>query len=384
MTDVEVSVLGPPELRVDGRTVVLPGPKQRVLLATLASEAGRVVSAARLVDALWDDDPPRSAEHSIQQHVSVIRKQLEAAGVPDPSTVLVTRPPGYVLVVDRADGAGWDEARATGAGALAGGDPGGAIAAFDRGLGLWRGTAFEGVDGSSVLRAAAVRLEEQRIDVRAARADALLVADRPTEAVADLEALVAVHPAREALWAALMLALYRSGRQADALAAFQSARRALVDGLGIEPGARLRDLESAILEQRPSLDPNAAIAPPAADAADAELLATYLPGDVPELGRVVLPDGQEVVLREGTAVVGRDPSVLVRLVDNRVSRRHASIEVTCDRCVLRDLASSNGTTVNGEPVSEVDLVDGDVIGVGGVHLGFCRTVAQEPPSPPTR
>lgn len=386
MTRVEVSVLGPPELRVDNRAVALSGPKQRVLVARLAIDAGRVVSAPRLVDTLWDDDPPRSAEHSIQQHVSVIRKQLEAAGAPDPASVLATRAPGYVLVVDRSDDHVWDAARADGFRTMDD-DPVAAIAAFDLGLDLWRGAALEGVADSSVLRAAAVRLEEQRTDVRAGRADALLAAGRPADAVADLEPLVAAHPAREGLWAALMLGLYRTGRQADALAAFQTARRALVDGLGIEPGPRLRELESAILEQRPTLDLGSGrMAPPPTRPADPELelLATYLPGDVPEVGRIVLPDGQEVVLREGTWVIGRDASALVRLVDNRVSRRHACVEVVGDRCEVRDLASTNGTTVNGMPVSDAVLDDGDVVGVGGVQLGFRRTTAQGSPSPPTR
>lgn len=381
MTHVEVAVLGPPELRVDGRAVVPPGPKQRVLLATLAAETGRVVSTARLVEALWDDDPPRSAEHSIQQHVSVIRKQLEAAGVADPVAVLATRPPGYVLVVDRSDVQDWDDARSEGASTQVD-DPGAAAEAYSRGLALWRGAAFEGVDGSGVLRAAAVRLEEQRIEARIGRADALLAAGRAPDAVADLEDLVATHPAREGPWASLMLALYRSGRQADALAAFQAARRALVDGLGIEPGPRLRDLESAILEQRHTLDLDRA-APPPPTPGD-ELLATYLPGDVQEVGRIVLPDGQEVVLREGTSTIGRDGSALVRLVDNRVSRLHASVEVSGGRCVVHDLASTNGTTVNGAAVSEAELVDGDVIGVGGVQLRFRRSADQGSSSPPIR
>lgn len=366
---VTVGVLGPVELRVGGHVVNLPGPKQRVVVATLAAEANRVVSARRLVDSSWGDDPPRSAEHAIQQHVSVIRKQLEAAGVTDPTLVLVTRPPGYSLVVDASDAAEWDSARVEWQRAMGSGDWAAAADALDRGLRLWRGSAFEDIEDSAVIRGARVRLDEQRLVALETRAEALLASGHPAEAAAELEPLVATNPLREGLWSKLMLALYRTGRQADALAAYRSARLALVDGLGIEPSAELRELETAILQQRPRLD---RVGPPApAQSADDELFATFLPGG-PELGRVLLPDGQEVALPQGANLIGRDPSALVRLVDNRVSRRHALIEATVDGCSLRDLGSSNGTTVNGEPVTDRVLADGDMIGIGGVSLRFRR------------
>lgn len=367
---VTVDVLGPVELRVNGHVVSLPGPKQRVVVATLAAEANRVVSAQRLVDSSWGDDPPRSAEHAIQQHVSVIRKQLEAAGVTDPTAVLVTRPPGYSLVVDASDAAEWDSARVEWQRAMGSSDWAAAAGALDRGLRLWRGSAFEDIEDSALIRGVRVRLDEQRLVALEARAEALLAAGHPADAVAELEPLVAANPLREGLWSKLMLALYRTGRQADALAAYRSARLALVDGLGIEPSAALRELETAILQQRPRLD---RVAPPApAQFADDQLFATFLPGGGPELGRVLLPDGQEVVLPPGGNLIGRDPSALVRLVDNRVSRRHAMIEATVDGCSLRDLGSSNGTTVNGEPVTDRKLADGDMIGIGDVSLQFRR------------
>jgi hypothetical protein len=162
-----------------------------------------------------------------------------------------------------------------------------------------------------------------------------------------------------------MLALYRSGRQADALAAYRSARATLVDELGIEPGAALRELEQAILEQRPELD--------TADAPSGGLRATFRSGTGPEMGRIDLPDGQAVLVWEGTTLIGRDPAAQVRLVDSRVSRHHAQIEAHGGRFVLQDLGSTNGTTVNGTPATEHELSDGDVIGVGGVELRYHRT-----------
>ena len=168
-----------------------------------------------------------------------------------------------------------------------------------------------------------------------------------------------------------MLALYRSGRQADALAAYQAARAVLIDELGIEPGAELRELEQAILQQSPTLD--LAAQPPAAPVVDVG--ATFRHDPSITLDHIELPDGQLVLLVGDTALIGRDPSALVRLVDNRVSRRHAEIHTAAGRAELRDLGSTNGTLVNGEAVEgQRVLGDGDVISVGGFELRF-RTSA---------
>jgi DNA-binding SARP family transcriptional activator len=372
---IEVAVLGPLELRVDGRPIALHGPKRRIVLATLAADPERVVSAERLVAALWGDDPPRSAEHSVQQHISVLRKELQAAGVANPAAVVVTRPPGYLLVVDGSDITEWQESRSAGLQALDGADALMGIDHLDRALSLWRGSALEDVDDADVLVPVKVQLDEQRIAAQEARAQALLIAGRPSDAVADLAPLLSAHPLREGLWSKLMVALYRSGRQADALAAFQSAREALVEGLGIEPSAALRELEAAILQQRPELDADPLVTAPSPAPGD-ELFVTFLPERAVEVGRVVFPDGQEVLLSPGVSTIGRDPASLVHLVDNRVSRVHASIEATDAACVVRDLCSSNGTTVNGVPVTEHTLADGDVIGIGGVTLVFKTPAAR--------
>jgi len=155
-----------------------------------------------------------------------------------------------------------------------------------------------------------------------------------------------------------MLALYRSGRQADALNAYQSCRRVLVDELGIEPSKELRDLEQAILEQRSTLQPD-----PAAHVS--ALYATFRAETRRADARITLPDGQTILLPAGVALIGREPAALVRLVDSRVSRRHAEIETIDGVSTLRDLGSTNGTTVNGAAVVEHVLRDDDAIGVGG-------------------
>lgn len=366
MARVELAVLGPLELRLGGTAVPIVGPKQRVVLAVLAANANRAVSTGSLVEALWGEEAPARAEHTLQQHVSAIRKQIAEVGAVDASTtILVTQRPGYVLRVDRVDVEDWDAASSEGFRALGEARWAGAVTAFDAALALWRGEPFEDVHDGGWVRAAAVRLGEQRLGVHEARIEALLAAGRASDVVPELEQLVARHPMRERLWGQLMLALYRCGRQADALAAYRSAREILVEALGLEPGAELQDLEAAILQQSPRLD-----ARPSRTAED--LFATFQAGSRPEWGCIVLPDGQAVVLPPGRSLIGRDPSALVRLVDNRVSRSHASIVAGDDGCTLRDLGSSNGTTVNGEPTTERILADGDVIGIGGVALVFRR------------
>lgn len=364
MARVEVAVLGPLEVRVDGAPLGISGPKQRAVIAVLAASANRTVSTSALASALWGDAAPDGAEHTLQQHVSAIRKQLEAAGVEQPAaSVLITQRPGYVLRVERVDVDEWDRASLAGQEALSGRLWSAAIASFDEGLALWRGDAFEDVTDARSLQAAAVRLEEQRLNVHEARCTSMLAEGREREVVEALERLVDRHPLRERFWEQLMLALYRCGRQADALAAYATARAVLVEGLGLEPSAGLRELEAAILQQSPSLDRSP-------EGIGPDLLATFQAGSRPECGRIVLPDSQVVLLPAGVSTIGRDPGAFVRLVDNRVSRSHASIEATESGCTLRDLGSSNGTTVNGEPGDEWRLADGDVIGIGGVALVF--------------
>ncbi|HEX5096859.1 MAG TPA: BTAD domain-containing putative transcriptional regulator [Acidimicrobiia bacterium] len=370
MHPVEVGVLGPLELRVAGRTVAITGPRQRSLVAMLALHANRVVPVDGLVEAVWGDTPPDGADHTLQQHVSAVRKALAPDGRASAATSqLSTQSPGYVLAVAALDAEAFERSAATGFDAAANEQWAAAVAAFDGALACWRGAALADTRETPKLRAAAVRLDEQRLGVIERRFDALLAAGQARAVVAELEHVVAEHPLREAFRAQLMLALYRSGRQADALAAYRAARDVLIDELGIEPGQALRSLEQAILEQRADLD----VAP--AVPADREIYATWRADLHASGGHVRLPDGQSVMLAEGVTLIGRDNDAQVRLVDNRVSRHHAQIESMLGRAVLRDLVSTNGTAVNGEPIEERVLADGDVISVGGVELRFHRAPA---------
>jgi YVTN family beta-propeller protein len=242
-------ILGPFEV-VDGdRPLVLGGPKLRSLLAMLLLHRGEVVSTDRLIDALWGEGASGTAAKTVQVYVSNLRKALGDG-------VLVTRGHGYVLQTEagQVDLDRFEQLAAEGRGALEAGDPQGAARRLREGLALWRGPPLADLAYESFAQAAIGWLEEERLGALEDRIDADLALGRHAALVGELEALVAEDPLRERLHGQLMLALYRSGRQADALERYQRARRRLIDELGIEPGPALKQLERAILAQDPELE----------------------------------------------------------------------------------------------------------------------------------
>jgi DNA-binding SARP family transcriptional activator/class 3 adenylate cyclase len=232
---MEFRLLGPLEVASGGELVDLGGAKQRALLAMLLLDANSVVSTDRLIDALWEDHPPETAQKALQVHVSGLRKVLGKDRV-------VTREPGYLLRVDgdELDLARFQRLQQQGKPAEA--------------LALWRGEPLSDFSMSRFAQSAIARLEDTRLACLEERIEQDLRAGRHPELTGELEELVQEYPLRERLRALSMLALYRSGRQAEALAAYQDARRALVEELGIEPGKPLRDLHQAVLKQDPALD----------------------------------------------------------------------------------------------------------------------------------
>ena len=247
---MEFRLLGPVEALRDGRSVALGGAKPRALLALLLLHANEVVSRDRLIDALWPDRAPGTAAHSLDVQVSRLRKAFE------PEALLLTRSGGYVLEVDgeQIDAHRFERLLEKGRKANAAGDPSGALGALEAALALWRGRALSDLAYEPFAHAEIERLEELRLFALEERIDAELALVRHDTAVSELEALVAKHPQRERLRVQLMLALYRSGRQEEALRVYVETRKRLVDELGLEPGQRLRDLEQAILRQDPALD----------------------------------------------------------------------------------------------------------------------------------
>ncbi|MBA3906046.1 MAG: AfsR/SARP family transcriptional regulator, partial [Pseudonocardiales bacterium] len=254
---IEFRLLGQVEVWRDGTRVELGGRKQRAVLAALLVRAGRVVSQDQLIDDLWPADPPARAAATVQVFVSNLRRALE----PDrprgaPARLLVTSAPGYVLRADAGaiDAHEFVRLAAEGHAALDDDDGQRAAQLLSEAAGLWRGAALADVADAPFAQAEASRLEEQRRSCAEDLVEAELSLGRHTAVVAVLEQQVAEHPLRERPRAQLMLALYRSGRQADALAVYRDGTRILRDELGIEPGASLKALHQAVLSQDPELE----------------------------------------------------------------------------------------------------------------------------------
>jgi len=250
-------VLGPLEVTAGGQPLGLAGARTRAVLALLLVHANQVVSSDRLIEELWPGQLADKATDSLQVRLSELRKALRSAGEADR---LVTRPPGYLLRVapGELDALRFEQLATEGGVALAADDAATAAQCLDQALGLWRGSALAGFDTVPSARAEAGRLEEQRLATLESRAEALLACGRHRDLIAELETLTAAHPLRERFWYQRMLALYRAGRQADALRAYRELRDILVGELAIEPGPELRELHARILRQDPALEGPAA------------------------------------------------------------------------------------------------------------------------------
>jgi DNA-binding SARP family transcriptional activator len=245
---MDVRLLGPLEVRHELGSIQLGTPRSRALLARLLLDANRTVAVDRLVDDLWGDDLPTSAVKMVHIHVSQLRKRL-------PGGTLTTSPPGYLMRIEpeAIDVVRFDRLRAQGRAALASGSPAEAAARLRDALALWRGPALAEFDAPFAALEAA-RLEALRLGCIEDRIDADLALGLHSDVACELETLVARHPLRERLRGQLMLALYRSGRQADALARYRRLRLMLADELGIRPTPVLRDLERRMLVQDPALE----------------------------------------------------------------------------------------------------------------------------------
>ena len=256
--ELRVSLLGALAATVDGEELTLGPPRQRAVLAVLALRANHVVSRSELIDAVWGEDPPASADNGIHTYVAGLRRLFEPGRVPRaPSAVLLSTDAGYLLrLPSSSSDAGVFRAHLDEAGRLRA-TPAEAITAFDAALGLWRGVALDGVPGpfAAVERA---RLAEMRLTAVEQRAALMLTVGREAEVAAELTTLVSAHPLRERLHGLLMSALFRGGRQAEALAVYTDLRRLLIEELGIEPGPELRHLHEQVLIGRHDPQPEPA------------------------------------------------------------------------------------------------------------------------------
>ena len=249
------AVLGPVEVRRDGRPLALAGLRQRALVAFLVLHAGELVSSDRLIAALFGDDASSGAPNALQQAVSRLRRTLGEDGSPD-QTVLVTRPPGYLLDIApaRVDLKRFEALAAEARRTLDAGDTSTAADQLRDALALWRGPPLADLTELEFAQGEIRRLEELRLGAVMDRIDAESALGRGSDVVAELEGLVAANPYQERLRERLMLALYRSGRQADALQAFRDGRELLRDELGLEPSRTMQELERAILVHDAALD----------------------------------------------------------------------------------------------------------------------------------
>ena len=254
---VEFGILGPVRVVHDGTLPALGGTRERAVLALLLLSRNQVVSADRLIDDLWDGRPPDGASKALQVYVSRLRKALGQASL---DGRLLTQSPGYLIRVGpgELDADRFDTLVSRAREEAATGDHHRAAATLRAALALWRGPALADIAAAPFAGSEAVRLEEARLAALEERIDADLACGHHAEVIAELDALTRTHPVRERLWAGLMTALYRTGRQAEALRTYQRLRRVLGDDLGIEPSPTLARLETAILRQDPALDWHAA------------------------------------------------------------------------------------------------------------------------------
>ena len=336
---VEFRILGPLEVVEEGRPLTLGGPRQRALLAILLTRANEVVSNDRLIDELWGARPPGTGTNALQYHVSQLRKTLS------PSDAIITRGPGYLIrvapheldllrfeqLVDEARRAPADQAARL----------------LHDALSLWRGPALADLASEPFAQAEILRLEELRLAALELRIETDLALGRHRELVGELEVLVHEHPLRDRPRAQLMLALYRSGRQAEALDLYREGRRLLVDELGIEPGLELQELEKAILRHDPELNsPD-----PAATAPAHRRAIVVVAGDADEL---------DELLSIAEPLARRPPRelILTRLLGERNDVATATAELAETRSALADrgVASRVAAYTSTEPGSDAALL----------------------------
>ncbi|WP_424217662.1 AfsR/SARP family transcriptional regulator (plasmid) [Streptomyces sp. BI20] len=252
---MEIGILGPLQVFDQHIEIEIPGEKLRAIVATLALSPGITVSSFDLLDELWGEQPPRSAMNSLQGHIARLRRVLvRQSGKEETRDVIRTTGSGYVLTLppENVDasrfGTAVERARREGPR-----EPAAALTHLTRALAAWRGPALLDTGHGMICRTAAARLEETRLLARELAVDARLALGRHAETVSELEHLLARHPLRERLCEQLMIALYRSGRQADAISTFHRVRHRLSAELGLEPGPALRDTLAEILRQEESL-----------------------------------------------------------------------------------------------------------------------------------
>ncbi|MEU5261516.1 BTAD domain-containing putative transcriptional regulator [Amycolatopsis sp. NPDC021455] len=330
-------VLGPFELRVRDRVLDLGGFRIRTLLALLTANAGRVTSVGTLVDALWEAEAPRDAHRTVRSYVSRLRHSLVPA-----AELITTHPAGYLLQPppDAVDAARFERLVAAGRRALAT-EPSTAAEQLTAALGVWRGDAYAEFHDVPQLRAEATRLHELRLGAVEGRVDAELATGAGTVLVEELTELTRRHPGHERLWGQLMIALYRAGRQADALDTFARARTVLVERFGLDPSPRLVEVHRRVLANDSRLDAPAAPAAVTVRAEPARPVRSDLPGDIADfagrraeldrlLGSGLDAPGLALVIEALDGMAGVGKTTLAVHAAHRLAERYPDAQLFID------------------------------------------------------
>ena len=376
---IGVGLLGPLEVHGLDRDLKV-SPKERALLIALALRPNKVVGVSELIDILWDEDPPVTAHKTLQTYVSGLRRQL-------PPEVLLTVPNGYRLGIesDMVDAYRFESMlRVAEAKEMKEDDARGASDLLDEGLALWRGRAMLDSRGLRAIDSAAQRFEELRRGAVENRGRLWLMAGLHQDYVAEFELAVSEEPFREQRWAQLMIALYRSGRQTDALRTFQRLSAMLNEELGIDPSAELIKLDQDILRQNPDLDLFDVVPSGRAKhtprVVDLTRTLGVQPGDGPMRGLLRREDGTRVPLGPHGLRIGRSDESDLVLSDPKVSRNHTSILLVETGFAIADHHSTNGTFVDGARVQgSQQLGDGNVVTIGDSIFVFDEISVGEGP-----
>ncbi|MEV6427677.1 BTAD domain-containing putative transcriptional regulator [Nocardia sp. NPDC051463] len=370
----QFGVLGAVELRIDGVAQNVGGPKQRAVLAYLVLNANRHVSVEALAQAVWEGNPPPDVRMSLHAIVSNLRKPMRDAGL-DTRPLLADVGVGYRVAAaeDAVDVHRFHALRGSGRQALATGSFAAASEFMTAALGQWRGPVLADLRGLGFADTYAAALDDERIGVIEARAEADIAQGHADTVVCGLTLLVDSYPLREPLWERLITALYLSGRQSDALEALRQLRARLAEEVGIEPGRTIRELEARMLRQEP-LDARAV-------AAAATFRATTIIDRESLEHQAFLrdPTGRRYQVNGPLTRIGRLPHNDIVLESAKVSRHHAVIVCNGPAHVIKDQRSSNGVYVDGVRVADsAPLADGSIVRIGDTDLLFMR-VPLDPP-----
>lgn len=355
-------VLGPLRVERAGLKVDIGGLKQALLLGALLLGENRAVSVDRLIDILWGEEASQRASATLQVYVAKLRRSL--AGEDAHSDIETVRP-GYRMTLDaaRLDLVLFRTTVRAARALASGGHLDRAAESFSTALELCRGELLADLGGKPFLEEERAAFERDRLVAVADFHENELARGRHHEVTGELDRLASDHPYDERITALLMLSLYRSGRQTDALATFKRLRVTLGEELGVEPGPDIQDLEMRILDHRPEL-----VTSPLRGRFDAAPTVTRTTRTAPPAH--IRVDGVEVPLRRTVTTIGRMPDQAVVLQHPDVSRRHAEIRLNGDDYVLVDTGSTNGTVVNGRKISEYVLESGDIIEIGDSEIVF--------------